>query len=63
MRAEEWSGPWPSWPWGRSMTSPERCPHFWVAEVTYSSMTHWAPLAKSPNWASHMVSPSGRSTA
>ncbi len=44
------------------MTRPERCPHFWAAEVTYSSMTDWAPLAKSPNWASHMVSPSGRST-
>lgn len=27
MRAEEWSGPWPSYPCGSMSTIPERWPH------------------------------------
>ena len=62
MRPDEWSGPCPSYPWGRSMTSEERCPHFCVAEETNSSTTVCAPLAKSPNCASQTTRASGLST-
>ena len=44
------------------MTSEERWPHFCSAEHTNSSMTVCAPFAKSPNWASQMVSVSGLSS-
>ena len=62
MRADEWSGPWPSWPCGSSMTTPDFWPHLVSPEEMYSSMTDWAPLTKSPNCASQMVRASGRAT-
>ncbi len=61
MRAEECSGPCPSYPCGSSMTSAEGCRHFDSAEVMNWSMMTWAPLAKSPNCASQIVKPSGMS--
>ena len=53
MRADEWSGPWPSYPCGSSRTTEERWAHFCSAEEMNSSMIVWAPLTKSPNCASH----------
>ena len=62
MRAEEWSGPCPSYPCGSSSTTPEDCPHLvWLAEMN-SSITTWAPFTKSPNCASHATRASGRAT-
>ena len=57
--AEEWSGPWPSYPWGNNITSPLALDHFISPEVIYWSIIIWAPLAKSPNCASHKTSDSG----
>ena len=62
IRADEWSGPWPSKPCGSSSTSDERCAHFCSAETMNSSMIVWAPFTKSPNCASHMTSASGLAT-
>ena len=62
MRADEWSGPWPSKPCGSSRTTEERWPHFCSAEEMNSSMMVCAPFAKSPNCASHSTRASGRST-
>ena len=62
MRAEEWSGPCPSYPCGNSITTPERSFHFWKEEETNSSVTAWPQFAKSPNWASHSTKVSGDST-
>ena len=62
MRAEEWSGPWPSYPCGSRSTTPEDWPHLVSLAVMNSSMTIWAPLTKSPNCASHATSASGRAT-
>ena len=62
MRADEWSGPWPSYPWGSTSTTDERWPHFCWEELMNSSMMVWAPPAKSPNCASHRTRASGRST-
>ncbi len=56
MRPLECSGPLPSKPWGSSITSPLMRCHFTWAEVMNWSMITWAPFAKSPNCASHMVS-------
>src|SRR5690606_5188726 len=53
--ALECSGPWPSYPWGRSITNPFIFCHFDSAEVINWSIMVWAPLAKSPNWASQTV--------
>ncbi len=61
-RADEWSGPCPSWPCGSSMTREDRCPHFCSPEEMNSSMIVCAPLTKSPNWASHRTRASGRAT-
>ena len=58
MRALECSGPWPSKPWGSSRTRPEVWPHLSSAATRYWSMMIWAPLTKSPNWASHSTSAS-----
>ena len=52
-RADEWSGPWPSKPWGSRRTRPDCCPHRSSAAATNRSIAAWALLAKSPNWASH----------
>ena len=63
MRADECSGPWPSKPCGSNRTTPDRWAHLSSpAEMNWSTIT-WAPLAKSPNWASHSTSVSGDSTA
>ena len=55
-RPEVWSGPWPSWPCGSSRVTAERWPHFTSPEEMNSSITDWAPLTKSPNWASQATS-------
>ena len=62
IRPDEWSGPWPSKPCGSSRTTDERWPHFCSDDEMNSSTMVWAPLAKSPNWASQSTSASGRST-
>ena len=62
IRAEEWSGPWPSYPWGRRRTRDECWFHFCSADETNSSTTVWAPFAKSPNCASQIVRVSGLSS-
>ena len=56
MRALECSGPWPSWPWGRSRTRPVGWPHLVSEPARNWSMITWAPFMKSPNWASHITS-------
>ena len=61
-RALECSGPWPSYPWGSSRTRLERWPHLSSAAAMNWSTTIWAPLTKSPNWASHSTSASGSAT-
>ncbi len=62
IRPDVWSGPWPSWPCGSSMTTLDRCPHLASADEMNSSMTDCAPLTKSPNCASHSTSASGLAT-
>jgi len=52
-RALECSGPWPSYPWGKSSTMPLAWFHFSCAEEMNWSMMICAPFAKSPNCASH----------
>ena len=49
----------PSQPWGSSSTMAVMRPHLASALLIYWSMTSWAPLAKSPNCASHMISRRG----
>ena len=61
-RAEEWSGPWPSYPCGSSSTTLERWPHFCSPELTNSSMIVCAPSTKSPNCASQQTRAPGRAT-
>jgi hypothetical protein len=48
-------GPGPRKPCGSNMVSRTSGPT-WLPEEMNWSMTTWAPLAKSPNWASQMVS-------
>ena len=55
-RADECSGPCPSYPWGNNITNPEALDHFLSPDAINWSMITCAPLAKSPNWASHKVS-------
>ena len=62
MRALECSGPWPSKPWGSSSPRLLRWPHLSSAATMNWSMMIWAPLAKSPNCASHSTSASGLAT-
>ncbi|RUS31556.1 hypothetical protein BC938DRAFT_477569 [Jimgerdemannia flammicorona] len=59
MRAEECSGPWPSYPCGSDSTRPVRCSHFFSPEAMNWSMMTWAVFAKSPNWASQIMSELG----
>ena len=54
--AEECSGPWPSYPWGSSITKPDALDHFLSPEAINWSITTCAPFAKSPNCASQIVS-------
>src|SRR5690606_16007286 len=63
IRADECSGPWPSKPCGRSMTSPFDRLHFVSALDMYWSMMICAPLKKSPNCASQIVSAWGLANA
>ena len=58
-RAELCSGPWPSNPWGSSMTIPLSRFHLSSALLMNWSMMTWAQLTKSPNWASQIVRPQG----
>ena len=44
------------------MTRPLARPHFDSAEAMNWSMITWAPLAKSPNWASQRISMFGSSS-
>src|SRR5690606_3748038 len=53
--AEECSEPCPSYPWGSSTTIPFCVFHLSSAADRYWSKIIWAPLLKSPNWASQMV--------
>ena len=62
MRPEEWSGPWPSMPCGSRRTTSEVWPHLASPEEMNSSMIDWAPLTKSPNWASQTTSAFGLAT-
>src|SRR5690606_29741777 len=62
-RALECSGPWPSYPWGKSITNPFILCHFDSAEETNWSIMVWAPFAKSPNCASHTQSALGLAMA
>ena len=43
-RAEECSGPWPSWPCGRNSVRPQSRPHLASPELMNWSITTWAPL-------------------
>ncbi len=55
----ECSRPCPSYPCGKSITSPDFCPHLArPAEINWSKYT-WAAFAKSPNWASQITNVSG----
>ena len=65
VRALHWSarGPSPSYPCGSNITSPFiRC-HFDSALAINWSIITWAPLTKSPNWASHNTSALGEAIA
>ncbi len=62
IRAEEWSGPWPSKPCGSISTTPECWPHLASPPAMNSSAIDCAPLAKSPNCASHITNAAGRAT-
>ena len=55
MRAQECSGPWPSWPCGSSSTRPTGWPHFVSEPARNWSMITCAPFTKSPNCASHIT--------
>ena len=61
--ALEWSGPCPSKPCGSSRVSPLTRAHLVSPLAMNSSITTWAPLAKSPYWASQMTSACGDSRA
>ena len=50
---DECSGPAPSKPWGNSNTNPVWRSHLVSLPKMKLSMMIWAPLAKSPNCASH----------
>src|ERR1043166_7527197 len=58
-RALECSGPCPSYPWGSRRTRSQGWRHFDSELAMKLSIITWAPLAKSPNWASHITSVSG----
>jgi len=62
MRALECSGPWPSCPCGRSSTRELGWPHLVSEPARNWSTITWAPLAKSPNCASHITSARGSAT-
>ena len=61
-RPDVWSGPCPSCECGSSSVTAVRWPHFTSPEEMNSSTMDCAPLAKSPNCASHITSASGFST-
>jgi hypothetical protein len=61
-RAEECSGPCPSYPCGRRSTTPESCPHLARSAAMNWSIIGCAMFAKSPNCASQSTSASGSAT-